>query len=194
MLPNKSPIQAAKGFTLMELLIVVAIIGILAAVGLPMYQGYLASAKENAAIENHVRVASLLAAEYTKCSLNSSGDMAIQLTQTTKVSCNADADSNNNVSDAERLSQATDIRKGLFTFAGFRNPYDQECVTGDTFCTASASQEKFIKFVTTFTANPINMKAGQIEMLPTSTSIAMRTRVVEEAGNGKFKDTTIPIE
>ena len=34
-----------KAFTLIELLIVVAIIGILAGVGIPMYNGYMANAR-----------------------------------------------------------------------------------------------------------------------------------------------------
>ena len=60
-----------KGFTLIELLIVVAIIGILAGVGVPMYNGYMASAKVKSATTNHVNVISFVTATLTKCATGS---------------------------------------------------------------------------------------------------------------------------
>ena len=60
-----------KGFTLIELLIVVAIIGILAGVGVPMYNGYMATAKVQSSATNHANVKSFVAATLTKCSAGS---------------------------------------------------------------------------------------------------------------------------
>jgi type IV pilus assembly protein PilA len=61
-----------KAFTLIELLIVVAIIGILAGVGVPMYNGYMASAKVESAKTNHSNIKSYVAATLTKCAVDSS--------------------------------------------------------------------------------------------------------------------------
>ena len=57
-----------SGFTLIELLVVIAIIGILTAVGIPLYNGYQASAKVSATKENYGAMKTFMAAEMTKCS------------------------------------------------------------------------------------------------------------------------------
>ena len=61
-----------KSFTLIELLVVVAIIGILAAVGIPIFQGFLTTAKINATTENHNRARDMMTAYFAQCSAGAS--------------------------------------------------------------------------------------------------------------------------
>ena len=77
-----------KAFTLIELLIVVAIIGILAGVGVPMYNGYMATAKVNSAETNHANVKSFVSATLTKCS---AGSTTVSL-GTTPVKCDGNSE------------------------------------------------------------------------------------------------------
>ena len=56
---------------MIELLIVVAIIGILAGVGVPMYNGYMTSARVQSATTNHNNVVSFVTATLTKCAVGS---------------------------------------------------------------------------------------------------------------------------
>ncbi len=107
--------KSKKGFTLIELLVVVAIIGILAAVGIPIFQGFLATAKVNAATENHTRSKDMITAYFAKCSTGSSVlQLKVNSTTTmTNVSCNSS------------MSQFADYWSRHFNNDGWQNPYNK---------------------------------------------------------------------
>jgi len=75
-----------KGFSLIELLVVVAIIGILAAVGIVAYSGYTSAAKQNAILSQHKQLVKYAATEFQKCNLNFEYIFSTNSGQTSKCS------------------------------------------------------------------------------------------------------------
>jgi prepilin-type N-terminal cleavage/methylation domain-containing protein len=113
-----------KGFTLIELLVVVAIIGILSAIGIPMYQGYQATAKFNAVKASHKAAVSFISSEVTKCGMGKRMDLKAAdgeplPPETTKTIC---------TSQSQRTNAAllVPLFKNHFDGEDWRNPMFQD--------------------------------------------------------------------
>jgi len=176
----------------MELLIVVAIIGILAAVGLPTYQGYLASAKVSAAKENHARISSLVAAELTKCALgSSSAKTGILYGANDYLACPPKSPTATQLADWLRASN------GLFDamyYAGFRNPHQPDGAVTDTFTYYVNATPGAMPADNLTTAVPGMMYArADVDATSGARSIRMKTFVSEPDGSGVHETITSTI-
>ena len=152
-----------QSFTLIELLIVVAIIGILAAVGIPIFQGMLATSKENASLAKHQNIRDHISANIMLCSAGAKSIKLENYYGQTSVSC-SETPWNLAIAFAKH-----------FKYTDMGNPYGQgsgspvyastdECLwPGDTtiWGSSNTSQGKFIRVTTKIKGSSNNCKDGR---------------------------------
>ena len=150
-----------RGFTLIELLVVVAIIGILAAVGIPIFQGFMATAKINASTENHSRARDMMSAYFAKCSTGTA-TIALKVNSTTTftdVACNSS------------MSSFADYWSKHFNNDGWQNPYSK----GSTFAKKASGAGAL----------------GEMRFYFSGTSLTINTNVGDEDGKSKSLTASI---
>ena len=149
---------------MIELLVVVAIIGILAAVGIPIFQGMLETSKENATLVKHQNIRDFISANLMRCSTGAQSMKLQGRTAQVSVSC---SDTPQNLATAfARHFKYTDMKNPYGEGSGspvYGNTTDECLWPGDTTLWGSPPNwgpGKFVRVTTNVRGNPNDCKVG----------------------------------